>query len=454
VELGVTGVFYVDTPSLSQDFNWTRGAHQISFGASWTRPHPNGDGTFQSNGNMGFSGLITSGTTNANGGLNMADFVLGYPATYRGGGSQINNAWIQSIGFYGADVWRLNRRLTLNYGLRWEPYLAAKDANGFNTAFIRDNFDKGIRSTVYVNAPVGLVFPGDPGFPTNKGNTYNNLNQLAPRFGFVWDPRGDSKQTIRAGTGIYYDSPKLWETAHHMLNPPFGNTVDAVVPTSCPGKPSRNGCPLDFVNVWSSTPGGDPQATFGHMGEPVNLAPSTTGVPDQRRLRQHAAARRSDADVSVEPVVSAAGLVADAVRGHLHGEQDRSHLGGRLRRESGDLHSRQLPGGPVRADGAGTVLEHERHQPSGARAADTAQSGRGQVLLGEQRLAGLPRRDRSLPRRQVQPPEAPQQQLERERELHLREVHQPRRAGDRHRQHLPGAADRPDFEPAPRRDDR
>jgi hypothetical protein len=274
-----TGVFYVDTPSLSQDFDWTKGSHSISFGGSWTRPHPDGDGTFQANGNMTFSGIITSGTSNANGGLNMADFVLGYPSAYRGGGSQINNAWEHSIGLYAADVWRLSSRMTVNYGMRWEPYISAKDRNGFNTAFIRSNFDNGIRSVVYPKAPVGLVFPGDPGFPDTGSNTLDKWAQFAPRFGFVWDPSGDTTQTIRFGTGIYYDAPKLWETAHHMLNPPFGNTVDAVVPTSCPGKPNRNGCPLDFLNPWSATPGGDPQARLSHMGEPVVLPDRNVTFP-------------------------------------------------------------------------------------------------------------------------------------------------------------------------------
>jgi hypothetical protein len=228
---------------------------------------------------MGFSGIITSGTANANGGLNMADFVLGYPNSYRGGGSQINNAWVHSVGMYAADVWRLSRRVTLNYGLRWEPFISSKDNNGFNTAFIRDNFDKKIRSTVYPNAPVGLVFAGDPGFPNDGANTWSSFAQFAPRIGIVWDPKGDSRQTIRAGGGIYYDSPKLWETAHHMLNPPFGNTVNAIAPTSCPGKPNRNGCPLDFVNIWSSTPGGDPQAALSHQGEPVVLPAKNATFP-------------------------------------------------------------------------------------------------------------------------------------------------------------------------------
>ena len=96
---------------------------------------------------------------------------------------------------------------------------------------------------MYPNAPLGLKFSGDPGFPTNKANSNNQYNQLAPRFGLVWDPSGDGRQTIRTGFGIYYDSPKLWTTAHHMLNAPFGNTADAIVPTSCPGKPTQERLP-------------------------------------------------------------------------------------------------------------------------------------------------------------------------------------------------------------------
>ena len=63
---------------------------------------------------------------------------------------------------------------------------------------------------VYPNAPVGLLFTGDPGFPDNGSNNNNRLAQFAPRAGIVWDPSGDNVQTIRAGIGHYYDSPKLW----------------------------------------------------------------------------------------------------------------------------------------------------------------------------------------------------------------------------------------------------
>ena len=119
--------------------------------------------------------------------------------------------------------------LTLNYGLRWEPFLAAKDQNGFNMAFVREQLrSRACSSKTYPNAPAGLVFPGDPGFPTNGANTTNHLNQFAPRVGIIWDPKGDNVQTIRAAAGHYYDSPKLWQYGHHMLNAPFGNTVTAL----------------------------------------------------------------------------------------------------------------------------------------------------------------------------------------------------------------------------------
>ena len=224
---GNTGVFYADTPQFSQDFDWTRGSHSLSFGGSWTRPSADGDGPFQADGLFTFDGLMTSGTANANGGLNFADFLLGYPSRYRLGGSQINNAYVHSPGFYMNDVWRVSRRVTLNFGVRWEPFIAPRDRNGFVMTWSRENFDKGIRSIVYPNAPLGLVYKGDPGFPTNNANSKNDYSLVSPRFGLVWDPNGDSRQTIRVGFGIYNDTATLWRTAHHMLNAPFGNTADA-----------------------------------------------------------------------------------------------------------------------------------------------------------------------------------------------------------------------------------
>ena len=279
---GFTGRFNVLTPSVAQDFDWVKGSHSVSFGGVWTRPATDGDGTFASNGTFAFSGLITSGTTNANGGLPLADFVLGLPATFNQAGSQRNKQSIDAVGLYMGDVWRVGRKVTLNYGVRWEPYLAALDENGFQEAFSREKFDQGIRSVVYPNAPVGLMFKGDPGFPGSGSNNSSRLAQFAPRAGVVWDPKGNNEQTIRAGIGHYYDSPRLWAYARHPLNPPFGNRVNALTPIACP-VPNRNGCAVSFADPWAATPGGDPLKAIDYprQGEPVQVAPSSVTFPVQ-----------------------------------------------------------------------------------------------------------------------------------------------------------------------------
>ena len=53
--------------------------------------------------------------------------------------------------------------MTLNLGLRWEPYFGTNFKDATISNFVRDNFDKGVKSTVYINAPAGLIYPGDPG---------------------------------------------------------------------------------------------------------------------------------------------------------------------------------------------------------------------------------------------------------------------------------------------------
>jgi hypothetical protein len=273
------GTFHTTTPSLSEDIDWIKGSHALSFGGVWTRPFFDGDGPFQANGLMTFSGLITRGA-NAQAQVPMADFLLGVPAVFSQGGSQIVSEKEHYVGLYAQDVWRANSHVTFNYGLRWEPFFAAKDQNHFNMAFVRGNFDQNIHSTVFPNAPVGLVFPGDSGFPTNGSNTTNSLDQFAPRLGLIWDPNGDGAQTIRAAVGRFYDSPKLWQYGHHMLNAPYGNTVTAIPPTTC-GVPNKNGCAINLLNPWANTPTGDPLAAinYPHQGDAVSLPPSNVAFP-------------------------------------------------------------------------------------------------------------------------------------------------------------------------------
>ena len=283
---GFPGIFVATTPQLSEDVDWVKGSHSLSFGGMWMRPFEDADGPFQANGNFQFNGTRTGGATalDRNG---IADFLLGLPSQLTQGGSQIVAEKMPYVGFYAQDVWRINNRFTANVGLRWEPYLAAKDQNGFTMAFNQDWFNQNRHSIVYSNAPAGLMFAGDQGFPDNGANTKNRYARVAPRGGLVWDTRGDGHETIRFASGLYYDSPKLWQYGHHMLNPPFGNTVAVINPS--------------LANPWANYPGGNPlpvpnpipsNVTFPQFGTyvsmPVDIHPMEVvqwNVAYERQLR-------------------------------------------------------------------------------------------------------------------------------------------------------------------------
>ena len=52
--------------------------------------------------------------------------------------------------------------------------------------FSHDRFLQGIKSTVFVNAPAGFYYTGDPGFPDRTG-IHNQWAHFAPRLGLAWD---------------------------------------------------------------------------------------------------------------------------------------------------------------------------------------------------------------------------------------------------------------------------
>ena len=255
------GEFKSMTWQISEDIDWTKGAHQVALGAIWIRPKLDALGPFQANGWFTFNGSRTGG-----GRLGFADLLLGLPSQFRQGGIQDIQQHMNYVGAYLQDTWRVSDRLTLNAGVRWEPYYSAVDEAGYASHFELDNFFSGTRSTVYTNAPAGLMYPGDSGYPGTSFNR-NSLKQFAPRLGFVWDPSGNGRQTIRAAVGIFYEMPKMWQYGRAPLNPPFGNTIVVNNPAS-------------FANPWATYAGGNPfplqkpvpaNVTYPQFGSFVNM---------------------------------------------------------------------------------------------------------------------------------------------------------------------------------------
>src|SRR5438128_3405900 len=151
--------------NLNDDVNLVRGNHQMTFGGNiseykvYQRCLVSGQGSYT------FNGSAT--------GLGMADFLTGRLTQLMQVSAVLWSSRQTYVAAYLQDVWKMSPRVTLNAGLRWEPFLplavgygrgsSLNEGGSFN--FSQERFNRGIRSTVYPSAPAGLYFPGDPGFP-------------------------------------------------------------------------------------------------------------------------------------------------------------------------------------------------------------------------------------------------------------------------------------------------
>jgi len=116
-----------DVFSFGQDLSWLHGNHSLKFGANERIYRPYNYRPDDPAGNYTFSRAFTArvpGETALQSGDATASFLLGNPATGRLGISPQIALQNKYYGFYIQDDWTVNRRLTLNLGLRWEAEAA------------------------------------------------------------------------------------------------------------------------------------------------------------------------------------------------------------------------------------------------------------------------------------------------------------------------------------------
>ncbi|HEY3826307.1 MAG TPA: TonB-dependent receptor [Bryobacteraceae bacterium] len=259
-----------DDHQIADDLSFIKGTHQFAFGGNWIRTVQNVLGPLEGDGLFTFNGQST--------GLSMGDFLTGYVSSFTQQGIQYDDERYQYLGLYAQDNWKVTPHFSLNYGVRWEPYIGGQMATGYVMHFSQALFNQGVHSTIYPNAPAGLEFPGDPGFQTNNRPSNTKLNDFAPRLGIVWDPKGDGRMTIRASWGMFYDLPHTVFSYGFSEAPPWGENISRPnVLFNDPWGPGQNGS--------AAFPGGDPfpltlnkNFSFPNFGTyttyPMNIQPT------------------------------------------------------------------------------------------------------------------------------------------------------------------------------------
>jgi outer membrane receptor protein involved in Fe transport len=169
-----------------------RGAHSLKFGGELRRNQVN---VLQIIAPNAFFIFAPSFPTNDA----FANFLLGRPVVFFQGLGDVGRGlreWQSAL--YVQDEWRVNSRLTLNYGLRYEVNTPVTEVRDRLNAFV-----PGQQSTVFPNAQKGILFPGDTGIA--KGVAPVFWKGFMPRLGLAWDPKGNGRLSVRAAYGIFFD---------------------------------------------------------------------------------------------------------------------------------------------------------------------------------------------------------------------------------------------------------
>jgi len=233
----------------ADQFSWTHGAHNIMAGVEFRKLETGRQATNDPQGIFTFTGQFS--------GYAPADFMTGYMANDTSAGPEIRGLVAEwRDGFFVLDKWQVSRKLTLNYGLRYELPTVPYTVNGNATE---------------LNAQQTAVVPANPpvkGFEF----IYPNHNDWAPRIGYAY--RLTEKTVVRGGLGIYYNPNQTNSFTFLNANPPF-NILQTY--TSLPTTPT-----CSFTNPFCG--GAPPTFALGPIKYPLltNMTTDNWNLPTAR----------------------------------------------------------------------------------------------------------------------------------------------------------------------------
>ncbi len=199
---------------VQHDWTMSKGSHTMTWGFNAVRKRFNNNTLFHSSGQFTFDGHVTGFGNDS--GFDRADFMLGGFSFFTQNSGEFEERRGTQTGYYIGDTWKVRPGLTLNFGLRYEPYSLFADTLDRNQTFDLAANKAGIRSAIFKNALPGLFYRDDKR-PSGYGGsdkfgrvvTDPDYNNLAPRVGFAWDPFRNGKMSVRGGYAVFYDGPSL-----------------------------------------------------------------------------------------------------------------------------------------------------------------------------------------------------------------------------------------------------
>ncbi|MGB6725591.1 MAG: carboxypeptidase regulatory-like domain-containing protein, partial [Terracidiphilus sp.] len=238
------------TYGLYDNFSKTFGRHTIQAGMNLQHQFAEEFTQYPTEPELDWNGSYT--------GSGLADYLVGDLYKFTQGAGEVAPVSGWQPGFYGQDLFRFRHNINFTLGLRWDPNVPPQVTAGRAAAWV-----PGQQSTVYPNAPVGMVFPGDAGI--GAGLMDKTYGYWEPRLGVAWQPKGLPKTSIHAGFGLF-TQPMIYSTYNHTVdNAPFAPTFTPQGSTAAP---------LNFNNPWSTFTGTGGTSPFPPFASATYKPPS------------------------------------------------------------------------------------------------------------------------------------------------------------------------------------
>jgi Carboxypeptidase regulatory-like domain len=275
-----------NTYQFLDNFSKVIGTHTLKFGGEFHYDQLNVNAVAQFNGSFLFFGTET--------GSDFADFLLGAPSQYNQSQLQAFYGRNKYVGLYAQDSWRVNRALTLNYGLRWDRIEPWYEKYNQIATFI-----PGQQSVVFPGAPAGIDYPTDPGVSRTLAPPGNK--DFAPRIGLAYSPQysgdnllakifgGPGKTSIRASYGMFYTAIEALTIGVMSANAPYGTTYTSPAPplfstpfvTAATGQTTPQVFPVTLAPLNSSAKNPDNSVDWSQFAPITGLPnyPTTNRIP-------------------------------------------------------------------------------------------------------------------------------------------------------------------------------